>query len=97
MVLTEQNAANLSRSQLREIWSTLAPEEQVNSFKKLSALDAAKFFADLETHDQSKIILALPINERWLWLRSLDPDDAADVVQETKEEEKQLHNCFHFN
>ncbi len=89
MVTTEQPEVNLTRSQLREMWSELSAEEQVNSFKKLSALDAAKFFADLETHHQARIILALPIHERRLWLRSLDPDDAADVVQETKEEERQ--------
>jgi magnesium transporter len=89
MVTTEQPAMNLSRSQLRDDWSELSAEEQVNSFKKLSALDAAKFFADLETHDQARIILALPIHERRLWLRSLDPDDAADVIQKTKEEERQ--------
>lgn len=90
MVRTEQSAALLSRSSLREVWSKLSAEERVNNFKKLSALDAAAFFAELETHDQARIILALPIDERRLWLRSLDPDDAADVIQETQEEERQV-------
>jgi magnesium transporter len=89
MVTDEQSASSLSRSELREIWSELSAEERVDDFKKLSAIDAAKFFADLETIDQARIILALPIDERRLWLRSLDPDDAADVIQETEEEEKQ--------
>lgn len=90
MVASEQAALNISRSDLREMWSELSPEEQVDNFKKLSALDAAKFFADLETHDQARIILSLPLKERRLWLRSLDPDDAADLIQKTKSEEKQI-------
>jgi len=89
MVATEKARVVLTRSHLREIWTELTLEEQIKRFKKLSALDAAHFFADLDARDQARIILTLPIKERRLWLRALDPDDAADVIQETKEDEQQ--------
>ncbi len=89
MVTIEEQSQTLTRAQIKEVWSELSTEEQINSFKKLSALDAARFFADLEARDQARIILTLPIKERRLWLRALDPDDAADVIQETEEEERQ--------
>ncbi len=87
MVTTEKTKHVLTRTQLREIWPELTLEEQIRKFKKLSALEAAHFFADLQTRDQARIILTLPIKERRLWLRALDPDDAADIIQATKEEE----------
>ena len=89
MALTGKSTLNLARAQLRSAWPELSAEERINSFKKLSALDAARFFADLEPREQARIILALPMKERRLWLRALDPDDAADVVQETDEAERQ--------
>src|SRR3984957_16588699 len=88
MVATEKTKMFLTRSHLREIWPELSIEEQLRKFKKLSALDAAHFFADLDARDQARIILTLPIKERRLWLRALDPDDAADVIQETAEDEQ---------
>jgi len=89
MVMPAKTKHVLTRTQLREIWPELSPEEQIRKFKKLSALEAAHFFADLQTRDQARIILTLPIKERRLWLRALDPDDAADIIQATKEDEQQ--------
>ncbi len=89
MLTTGQSTLNLARAQLREAWPELSEEERINGFKKLSALEAGRFFADLEPRDQANIIFALPMKERRLWLRALDPDDAADVIQETREAERQ--------
>jgi len=90
MRTAKEQSKILTRAHLREVWPALSSEEQINSFKNLSALDAGRFFADLEARDQARIILALPMKERRLWLRALDPDDAADAIQETKEEERQI-------
>ena len=79
----------LTRSELRDAWSELDQDEQIEDFKRLSAIEASNFFAELDAREQAKIILSLPIAERYLWLRALEPDDAADVIQETKEEERQ--------
>ncbi|PWU03605.1 MAG: magnesium transporter [Candidatus Melainabacteria bacterium] len=78
-----------TRAELRDLWSELSPEDQISSFKSLSALEAGKFFAELDARDQAKIILSLPLSERQLWIRVLNPDDAADVIQETDESERQ--------
>ncbi len=85
----DKTISYVTRSELREVWSELDQEEQIENFKRLSALEASSFFAELDAREQAKIILSLPITERYLWLRVLDPDDAADVIQETKEEERQ--------
>jgi len=93
MVAIGHSKRALTRRQLMEVWPELSVEEQINGFKKLSALDAAQLFADLEPRDQARIILTLPMTERRLWLRALDPDDAADVIQATKEDER--HTLLH--
>jgi len=84
----EKTMPALNRKELRLVWSDLSQDEQVGSFKKLSAIEAGRFFADLDAREQAKIILTLPLKERRLWLRALDPDDAADVIQETHEKER---------
>jgi len=85
----EKTSPTLNRKELRSVWSDLSTEEQVGSFKKLSAVEAGRFFADLDAREQAKIILTLPMQERLVWLRALEPDDVADLVQETEEEDRQ--------
>jgi magnesium transporter len=86
----EKIAPSLSRKDLREAWPDLSAEEQIASFKKLSAVEGGRFFGELlDAREQAKIILNLPMNERLVWLRALDPDDVADLVQETEEKDRQ--------
>jgi magnesium transporter len=84
----EKTLSTLTRKELRSIWDELSPEEQVGNFKKLSAVEAGRFFAELDAREQAKIILTLPMKERHVWFRALDPDDAADVIQETDEKDR---------
>jgi magnesium transporter len=79
----------LNRKELRSVWSELSNDERIDSFRRLSAIEAGRFFADLDARDQAKIILTLTLKERRIWLRALDPDDAADVIQETDEKDRQ--------
>jgi magnesium transporter len=85
----EKTLPTLNRKELRSVWSDLSTEEQVGSFKKLSAVEAGRFFADLDAREQAKIILTLPMKERLVWLRALEPDDVADLVQETEEKDRE--------
>ena len=39
------------------------------------------FFLALPSHEQAELVLAMGVDERRLWLRTLAPDDAADLVQ----------------
>src|SRR6516162_2125217 len=75
-------------AEFRDVWPELSLEEQISGFKRLSALEAGRFFAELDARDQAKIILSLPMSERQLWIRVLNPDDAADVIQETEVSER---------
>jgi magnesium transporter len=71
---------------LRDAWSVLSVEERVEAFSALTPLDAQEFFTELTARAQGELILALPPTGRRLWMRFLEPDDAADVVQEAPPE-----------
>jgi magnesium transporter len=85
----EKAIPTLSRKELRSVWDELSPEEQIGRFKKLSAVEAGRFFAELDAREQAKIILTLPMKERLVWFRALAPDEAADVIQATEEKDRQ--------
>lgn len=78
--------ARVALDDLRDAWSLLDPEERVEAFRSLKAADAEEFFEGLSSIDQSQVVLALPELERKLWVRSMAPDDLADVVQALPEE-----------
>lgn len=84
----EKTKTLITRAKLRDIWSELGPDERISSFKQLSALEAGKFFAELDAREQAQMVLSLPISERQLWIRVLNPDDAADVIQEADETDR---------
>jgi len=79
-----------SHSLLHEEWANLAPVQQVEQFKSLSVAEAKKFLIELSTWEQARLLSALPEDDRWLWLRALAPDDAADVLQQASEDERKL-------
>lgn len=78
--------ARVALGDLRDAWSLLDPEERVEAFRSLKAGDAEEFFEGLSAMDQSQVVLGLPEVERKLWLRSMAPDDLADVVQALPED-----------
>jgi magnesium transporter len=79
--------------ELHRTWSDASSEERMSRFKGLPLADAQEFFRELSTRHQYEIISSLPEGEQTVWLRILDPDDAADLVQETTEadQERLLH------
>ena len=80
----------LSHSDLHDRWSNLSPAQQVEEFTRLPAPEAQKFLIELSTWEQGRLLAALPDDARWLSLRALAPDDAADVIQQLSEEERAL-------
>ena len=78
--------ARVALGDLRDAWSLLDPEERVEAFRSLKAADAEEFFEGLSAMDQSQVVLGLPEVERKLWVRSMAPDDLADVVQALPED-----------
>ena len=75
-------------SELEEVWPFLSIEERVEGFRILSRADAEELYVRLSAADQTRLILALPQAERRSWMRFLEPDDAADVVQAAEPEDK---------
>lgn len=80
--------ATVKSSEVDRRWQTLSREERLQMFGSLPRHEADDFFLDLTTHDQAELIRALPTGERRLWLRLLAPDDAADLAQEFKPEQR---------
>jgi magnesium transporter len=73
---------------LHEMWNGLDASQQVKQFQSLSVAEAKKFLIELTTWEQARLLSAMADDERWLWLRALAPDDAADVLQQVSEEER---------
>lgn len=74
---------------LRASWSALSVDERVRAFERLPRDAAAAFFQELSSHEQAELVLAMPEGERYLWLRLLAPDDAADLLQQVEPEQRQ--------
>ncbi len=72
--------------ELRGRWPGLSPDERVDAFGRVPREQAFDFFLSLMPLGQSQILLALPPKERLVWIRTLAPDDAADVLQEIDED-----------
>jgi magnesium transporter len=79
-----------SPTELYDAWPVLSLEERVEGFEFLHRDQADDFFLQLSARDRAHLVLALPPGERRLWMRLLAPDDAADVVQETPAEDRDV-------
>ncbi len=74
--------------ELHEKWPQASLSEKLLQFRQLPLSDAQEFFLELSTKDQYEIISQMPEGEQTVWLRILDPDDAADLVQVASNEER---------
>jgi magnesium transporter len=81
-------AATVTADELHEAWRLLSPEERFESFGFLSPEEAQEFFLDLRAADQLLIVRQSPPALRRSWIRLLAPDDAADLLQEARPEER---------
>lgn len=75
-------------AELADVWNILSMDERAEGFRLLERLDAEEFLSSRSAREQADLLLALPPAERRLWIRLLDPDDAADVIQESPEQER---------
>ena len=77
----------ISIDDLWELWPTLDDEERVEWFEQLEHTDAEEFFSSIPCEDQAAMFLAMKDVHQKHWMRSLAPDDAADVLQLLEDEE----------
>ena len=85
--LAHPSEGTLSLDELWEAWPTLNDEDRVAWFGRLDHEDAEDFFSAIPCEDQAAMFEAMPARERRHWMRSLAPDDAADVLQLLEDEE----------
>ncbi len=81
-----RRAGPITAEELREAWTVLSPDEQVEGFELLSRADAEDFFLSLSPREMAELLLALPAQEHRLWIRLPPPDDIADLIQNAPEE-----------
>jgi magnesium transporter len=78
----------LTAEELRVAWPLLSAEERVLSLQSALRDEAEDVFLSVTAAEQAAIILELPLEERRSWMRLLPPDDAADVIQAARADER---------
>jgi magnesium transporter len=88
-MVMEQSASQTSPDEsytledLRDAWPVLKHHERAQAFSTLPRDQAEECFYSLNARDQAQLLLDLPVAEQRSWIRLLDPDDAADLLQGT--------------
>src|SRR5215468_10950713 len=75
----------LSAEELRDAWPLLDLEERSDGLRVLPREDAEDFFIALNASDQAALLRHFRPGQRRQWMRLLEPDDVADVIQEAPE------------
>ena len=78
----------LAQDELRDAWAVLDAHERIDGLHVLPREDAEEFFIALGGADQAALLRAMRRGERRSWLRLLEPDDVADVVQSAGDDER---------
>ncbi len=89
-MMESPQSASLSMEELHEAWPVLSIDERLEGFRLLPPSVAEDFFLALSAREQAELILHLPQGERRAWVRSLPPDDLADLVQAVEPEQAEL-------
>jgi magnesium transporter len=84
-----QAETGLEADELRDAWASLDVQERLEGFRLLETGEAENLFDSLDARDQSALILLMRDAERQLWVRQLAPDDAADVLQASPQEQRE--------
>jgi magnesium transporter len=79
---------SLSVDELRDAWPLLDLDERGDGLRVLPREDAEEFFIQLPPMDQQALILHFRPGQRRQWMRLLEPDDAADVIQAAPEDQR---------
>lgn len=78
----------LDADELRDAWPFLDLDERSDGLSILPREEAESFFISSSSVDQSALLLHFRPGNRRQWMRLLEPDDAADVVQSVAEEHR---------
>ncbi len=61
---------------------------KIEDFHTLPRAEAEDLFLEMSAAEQAGLLLELPYLERRSWIRFLEPDDVADLIQEAPKDEK---------
>jgi magnesium transporter len=78
----------LSAEDLRDAWPLLDLDERSDGLRVLPREDAEDFFIALAATDQAALLTHFRPGQRRQWLRLLEPDDVADVIQEAGDDHR---------
>jgi len=79
----------LSVDELRDAWPLLDLEERGDGLRVLPREDAEEYFIQLTPRDHADLLLYFRPGQRRQWMRLLEPDDVADVIQQAGEANRQ--------
>ncbi|MDQ3300071.1 MAG: magnesium transporter [Myxococcota bacterium] len=78
----------LTDDELRDAWPLLDLEERSDGLRVLPREDAEEFFIALSAKDEADLLLHFRPGQRRQWMRLLEPDDVADVIQQVAEDKR---------
>lgn len=84
----EPSDDELSVEELRDAWPLLDLDERGDGLRVLPREDAEDFFVALNAVDQAAMLLHFRPGQRRQWMRLLEPDDVADVIQQVDDAEQ---------
>ncbi|HEV7556156.1 MAG TPA: magnesium transporter, partial [Kofleriaceae bacterium] len=88
-VVTPVSDDELSTEELRDAWPLLDLEERGDGLRVLPRDEAEDFFVALSAKDQAAMLLHFRPGQRRQWMRMLEPDDVADVIQEAGDQHRE--------
>jgi len=80
----------LSVDELRDAWPLLDLAERSDGLRVLSREEAEDFFIGLSAADQGALLVFFRPGQRRQWMRMLEPDDVADVIQSAGEQHRDM-------
>ncbi|HET9625345.1 MAG TPA: magnesium transporter, partial [Kofleriaceae bacterium] len=80
----------LATDELRDAWPLLDLEERSDGLRVLPREDAEDFFIALTASDQAALLIHFRPGQRRQWMRLLEPDDVADVIQNAGDDHRAL-------
>jgi magnesium transporter len=86
----QADSEELDVEDLRDAWPVLDLEERSDGLRILARQDAEEFFIALPAASQSALLMHWKPGHRRQWARLLEPDDAADVIQEADEQHRSV-------
>ena len=81
----EPTDEELTPEELRDAWPLLDLEERADGLRVLPREDAEDFFIGLTSGDQAALLQHFRPGQRRQWMRLLEPDDVADLIQRVPE------------